>query len=296
MVRSGWAVAALALILVGCSTGETAGSSDPTPAASTTSAAPISTLATSVPAPSSTRASSTAASSASSTATEPSEDSTTSSTSTTTTDPPVDPMMLAADGFGAVSFGDHVDDVMVVLVDRLGAASNDDVYESPFANLAGWNGDDRGPAACHVATGGYGCFDYLRLVWWEDAYFGVVFSDLEVDTNAVPGDKDYPVQVPPSFHGYHYGGGDESPLLYTGDGITVGSPIADLLRLGDRVSFSWNPCGSVVEFAIDGGPEATEPFIHGSLDDHDVVTFEATGQPNPNATVQSLRAGMVSSC
>ena len=128
-------------------------------------------------------------------------------------------MVLAADGFGVVSFGDRVDGVMAVLTDRLGVPTHDELYESPFEVPSGWHGDRRGPSACHVTTTGYACFDYVRFVSWEDNGVWVIFSDIEANAEAATDGEDYWAQVPPSFQGYSYAGGDGSPLLQTGDGI-----------------------------------------------------------------------------
>ncbi len=203
------------------------------------------------------------------------------------------PLVLRADGLGVVSFGEPVDEVLTLLTERLGPPTEDELYESPFEVPSGWQGDERGPDACHAGSPGYICFDYVRTVWWEEPRLWVLFSDLEVDSEAVPGDDDYWVQVPASFQGYGYSGGGS---LYTVDGITVGSTTAELLSLGPLVSFEWNPCGDFVDFTITEGGESKEGLVRGSLDDGDFGAFDETGIPKRDARVRSLGAGQRGSC
>jgi hypothetical protein len=220
----------------------------------------------------------------------------TSTTSTTTTSPvsPIPGMVLASDGLGVVSFSDPVDDVMAMITASFGTPTYDMLYESPFDVPPGWHGDDRGPDACFVGTGtGYACYDYLRLVDWEEVGLWLVFADLDIDPEAIPGDDDYFVQVPPSLQGYDYGGGDTMAPLSTADGITIGSTSADLLALGDRVEFAWTECGGIVDFSI---TDTSGGFIWGTLDDADFEAFEANGSPQEGATVQYLHAGAGGSC
>jgi hypothetical protein len=204
--------------------------------------------------------------------------------------------VLRQDGLRAVSFGDPVDDVMTVLTEHFGAPTNDEVHESPFEVPADWGRGDRGPDACHVATTGNVCFDYIRFVWWENVRLGVLFSDIEANPEVAPANGGHWVQVPPSFQGYGYRGHDEIAPLYTVHGITVGSTAEDLLSLGSVVSFNWTPCGGQVEFAISDPGGSYPGFVHGLLDDHDFEAFEESGLPNENAKVLSLNAGQSSSC
>ena len=202
--------------------------------------------------------------------------------------------VLRKDGLRAVSFGDPVDDVMTILTEHFGAPTNDQLYESPFAVPAGW--DDRGPRACHVATTGNVCFDYIRFVWWDSVGLGVLFSDIEANPEVAPDDDGYWVQVPPSFQGYRYRGHDESAPLYTMHGITVGSTAEDLLSLGPVVSFNWTPCGGQVEFSISDQGASGGGFIYGLLDDQDSEAFKESSVPNENAKILSLNAGQSNSC
>jgi hypothetical protein len=211
------------------------------------------------------------------------------------TTPATSELVLRHDGLGEVSFGDPADEVMAVLVEHFGAPNHDELHESPFAIPLGWHGADRGPDACHVATHGNICFDYLRFAWWENQRFWVLFSDIEANPEAAPDDDGYWVQVPPSFQGYGYGGNESAPL-YTAHGITVGSTAEDLLSLGPIVSFNWTPCGGQVEFTISDPGQAVEGSIRGLLDDQDFETFEETGMPNERARILTLDAGQSSSC
>jgi hypothetical protein len=219
---------------------------------------------------------------------------TSSSTSPTSTFPPLPTeMVLNSDGLGIVSFGDPVDDVMTTLTDLLGPSSNDTLYEPPFDVPYDWHGGDRGPAACFIGTGtGYSCFDYLRLVAWEDVGLWLVFSDLEVNPDA--GGDDYFVQVSPGFAGYDYVGG--SSLLYTADGITIGSTSTELLALGDRVEFAWTECGEIVDFSIADPEEAGDGYVWGALDEFDSEALDTTGSPRADAMVRYIHAGVESSC
>lgn len=215
-------------------------------------------------------------------------------TSSSTLEPRVAPMMLASDGLAIVSFGDPVDEALSLLIERFGTPSTDDLYESPFDVPADW--DSRGPDACHWATTGYVCFDYIRTVWWEDSGLWVLFSDISFDSELETDDPDYFIQVPPSFQGYSYKGSEEGSPLYTADGITVGSKAEDLLSLGPLVSFSWNPCGDNVDFSIRDREGDDEDRLLGNLDDQDFEAFDEAGVPNARARVRSLSAGQSGSC
>jgi hypothetical protein len=203
--------------------------------------------------------------------------------------------VLGSDGLGLVAFGDPVAGVMATLTDFLGAPSRDEIFESPFDLPDDWQGDTRGPDACHAATVGNVCFDYVRLVGWDDVGLFLLFSDIDVNPGAVPDDDDYWIQVPPSLRGYGYSGGVEGAPFYTADGVTVDATAADLMSLGDRVSFNWTACGDYVEFTISDEGELGG-LIRGTLDDHDFEAFEETGLPNENAKVESLGAGQTGSC
>lgn len=272
-----WLLPVLAVALVSCSNGSLNNSQ---PAASPTTTLP------SITTPSST------------TTSEPptpttSLATTTSSEITTSTTSPPQPLVLSSNGLGVASFGEPVDEVLALLTERLGPPTEDESYESPFEVPTGWQGDERGPDACHAGSPGYVCFDYVRTVWWEEPILWVLFSDLEVDSEAVPGDDDYWAQVPASFQGYSYSGGEP---LYTVDGITVGSTTAELLSLGPLVSFEWNPCGDSVDFTITEEGETKEGLVRGSLDDGDFEAFDETGFPKRDARVRSIGAGLGGSC
>lgn len=199
--------------------------------------------------------------------------------------------------------GDPVDDVLTILSDRFGAPSHDWFYESPFDVPPGWEGEERGPDACHEGTHtGLVCFDYLRTVGWDDVGLYVLFTDLVVNPEAGSDNvEDHWIQVAPSLQGYGYAGGG-TPILYTADGITVGSPAVDLLSLGDRIMFWWNECGEGLEFRILDTGESTEqftwtdPMMWGSLDDGDFNHFDETSLPREGAVVRSLGVGQRSSC
>lgn len=204
--------------------------------------------------------------------------------------------MLTSDGLGVVTFGDPVDEAMATLIDLFGPPSYDSIYESPFDVPRDWIGSTRGPGACFIGTGtGYSCFDYIRFAGWQNKGLWLVFSDLDVNPNASPGDADYLVQIPASLRGYDYSAGDKGPLLYTADGITVGSATADLVDLGDRVQFAWTECGGMVVFSIEDDGKGGG-FITGSFDDFDPEAFEATGLPAAGALVRYLHAGDGGSC
>jgi hypothetical protein len=202
-------------------------------------------------------------------------------------------LVLRHDGLGAVSFGDPVDDVMAVLTEHLGVPTYDQVHESPFEVPYGW--DNRGPQACHGATHGHICFDYIRFVGWGDVGLSVLFSDIEANPESTPDDDGYWTQVPPSFQGWGYGGNPGAPL-HTAHGITVGSTTQDLLLLGPIVTFNWDGCGWQAGFAIAGEGRSDEGRIYGLLDYEDFEAFEETGIPREDARVLSLNAGQSGSC
>jgi hypothetical protein len=187
-----------------------------------------------------------------------------------------------------VSFGDPVEDVMVVLTDLFGPPSSDQLYESPF-DVYDDTGPDRGPEACNTLTG-YFCFDYIRHVSWGDVGLGVTFSDLMVN------DDGYWRQVPPNLRGYSYGAGDTGPTASTVHGITVGSTVKDLQALGDEVTFGYDDCGGVVVFSINYSDSTSDGRINGYLLGTDSEAFSESGYVNPDATVLSLSAGAQSSC
>jgi hypothetical protein len=260
-VTSKWLTLVAVVALVGCETGGSADSSQPS--TTTPTVAPV----------------------------------TSTSTSSTSTTLLVPPLVLFPDGLGLVSFGDPVDDVLATLTGLFGTPTQDDLYESPFDVPAGWQGDDRGPDACFVGTGtGYTCFDYLRFVDWDEIGLFLVFSDLGTNPDVDPSDNDYFVQIPPSFQGYDYSWGEGGPLLYTADGITTGSTVTELLGLGDRIEFAWTECGELVDFVIADPGTADGGYIWGTLDDYDYEGFQTSGLPRDNATVQYLHAGAGGSC
>jgi hypothetical protein len=125
----------------------------------------------------------------------------------------------------------------------------------------------------------------------------VVFSDLMmVNEDADPGDDGYWLQVPPSLRGYSYRAGDTGPIASTVHGITVGSTVKDLRALGDIVTLGYDACGDIVGFTIADSGGTNEGQIWGNLEGTDPEAFEESGHLNPEATVQSLRAGAQSSC
>lgn len=207
------------------------------------------------------------------------------------------PFVLRSDGLGVVSFGDPVDDVVAILTDLLGPASHDHVEESPFeVPIEGWHRGDSGPDACHYATTGYICFDYIRFMAWEAAGLSVSFSDLAIDRRASPDDDQPWVQVPPGLQSYSYRAGDTEPLWHTTHGITIGSTVTELQALGDLVTFHFNACGDSVDFAIADPDGTNEGQIWGYLDGTDWEAFIESGLVDPEATVQSFQAGAQSSC
>lgn len=241
----------------------------------------------------------------SSTTSQPITTTTISPTSTTSiAESTTEQIVLSSDGLGIVSLGNPADDTLAILIDHLGAPDDDSLYESPFDLPPDWEGDDRGTAACHEGTHtGLVCFDYLRTVDWDAVGLYVLFSDITVNPEAQPSDDfdDFWMEVEPSFQGYGYRGGEGS-LLATADGITIGSTAADLMTLGDRVTFWWNDCVEGIEFRIDGQGVSTDEstltagFIWGSLDDRDLSHFEETGQPHQGAVVTGLGVGQRGSC
>lgn len=283
-MTSKWLSVVLLVVVVACGTGVSDEGSSVPPSSTTSLVAPTTSEST----------------------TTSSSPTTTSSTllATTTSESATKQLVLASDGLGIVSLGDPVDEVLLILVGRFGPPTHDWLHESPFDVPAGWEGETRGPDACHAGTNtGHVCFDYLRTVGWNDAGLYVLFSDITVNPEARTSDDfdDYWVEVEPGLQGYGYRGG-EGPLLGTTDGITIGSTTSDLLTLGDRVVFWWNECGGGLEFRIlDPGVPTdqsiwTEGFIWGSLDDGDFEHFEETGLPHEGAVVKSLGIGQRSSC
>jgi hypothetical protein len=204
-------------------------------------------------------------------------------------------IVLRHDGLGVASFGDLVDDVMAVLTEHLGVPTYDQTYESPFQVPVDWAYGDRGIYACHGATHGNICFDYIRFVGWGDLGLSVLFSDIEANPESTPDDDGYWTQVPPSFRGWGYGGNPGAPL-HTAHGITVGSTTQDLLSLGPIVTFNWDGCGWQAGFAIAGAGRADEGRIYGLLSYEDFEAFEETGIPREDARVLSLNAGQSGSC
>jgi len=197
-----------------------------------------------------------------------------------------------------VSFGDPVEDVMMVLTDLFGPPSDDQLYESPFEweGYEGWTGPDRGVDACHRATVGDVCFDYICHVSWGDVGLWVTFSDLVVNEDADPGADDYWMQVLPNLRGYHYRAGDTVAWRRTVHGIGIGSTVSDLRQTyGDAITFGLG-CGESVEFSVDDPDPADGGRINGQLVGTDSEAFSESGYVNPDATVLSLSAGAQSSC
>jgi hypothetical protein len=215
------------------------------------------------------------------------------------------PFILSADGLGVVSFGDPVGDAVGTLTELLGPASRDRTVESPFEVPEGWSRGDRGPDACHVATTGYICFDYIRFMSWDDAGLWVVLSDLAVEHAANPDDDRSWVEVPPSLQGYSYRGGDGHPLAYTTLGITIGSTVADLGRVyGDAVNFGMG-CVDVPEYSVVDSSSADGGRFYGSLNlshdepgEWDILEsgYVDPASLDPDGSVSSIRAGARSSC
>jgi len=72
-------------------------------------------------------------------------------------------LALAADGLGAVSFGDPMEETLVALVANFGPPSEDNIVESPFGTDFPY---------------GYSATDYLRPTTWDEPVsLSVVFSD-----------------------------------------------------------------------------------------------------------------------
>ena len=283
-MASKWLSMLLLVVLVACGAEESDGGA-PAPLPTPSSSAPTTALESTTTSSSST---------------------TTSSTSipSTTLRSPDQEIVLSSDGLGIATVGDPVDDVFSLLIDRFGPPSSDWLFESPFDVPPEWEGDPRGPAACHEGTHtGLMCFDYLRTVDWEEVGLYVLFSDIAVNPEVYSSDDhdDFWIEVEPGFQGYGYAGG-EGLLLYTADGITIGSTTADLLALGDRVTFWWDECRGDIEFKILDPGAATDPsvptgeFITGSLNDGDLEYFETTGVPQEGTIVQHLGVGQRSSC
>jgi len=283
MFRLARTVAFTVVVSTGCTTAPT----DTTGSVSTLP--PPATLTVTTQAPTTAAGSTTLAPSTTTTA--PTTTTTTSTTTKTQPEARHEAIVLAADGLGVVSFGDPVEEVMAILVDLFGPPSYDRHEESPFES-EDWTGPDRGPSACHVATvpifGGHICFDYIRVVWWEDDGLLVSFSDLVIDND------DY-VEVPPGLRGYVYGGGTGPPAR-TADGIAVGSTVRELQNLGDRVTYFGPGCGDNIEFSI-SDPDSTDGgTIHGVLVGTDPEAFHESGYVNPDATIRWLTAGAQRSC
>jgi hypothetical protein len=201
--------------------------------------------------------------------------------------------VLRGDGLGIVLFGDPMARVIAVLTDLFGDPSGDSIQESPFGY------EDETPskiASCNTATG-YACFDYLRFVSWGDMGLLLVFADLMVNEAADHGADDYYLQVPPNLQGYSYGGGDTGLTLTTAEVITTGSTVADLQdAYGDAVEFHSHTCGEVPEYTVTDPNSANGGMFGGLLGGTDWETFEESGYLNPDATVESIRAGAKSSC
>lgn len=214
-------------------------------------------------------------------------------TAPTTTTEPIAGLVLRGDGLGVVSFGDPMDQAMVVLTEHLGAPSYDDIVDA--ATVSSVSGGDSGFNACQSVTG-YPCFDYARFVGWDTVGLLVVFADLTTNEAANPGDSDNLAQVPPNLRGYSYGGVDTGTSFHTPQGITAGSSVAQLLALGDQVRFWADDCPEAVAFAITEEPPADDGTIRGRMDGTDWDAFRDSGHLNPGATVRSLEAGARGSC
>ena len=189
---------------------------------------------------------------------------------------------------------------MATLADLCGRPSYDMLVESPFPLPDDWTGPDSGVNACHVATvpifGGHICFDYIRVVSWDDIGLGVVFSDLMVTAGGNNADYSAYVKVPPGLRGYTYRAGDEGPSARTVQGIAVGSTARELMALGDQVTFSGPGCGDNVEFTIHDPGSVNGGQIHGILIGTDGYAFAESGYLNPDATIWWLDAGAQRSC
>ena len=259
------------------------------------------TTVSSLASPSGEPASTTSTVVGSTTTSETATSTTAASTTTTITSPAkatpttvlLDGLVLRGDGLGVVSFGDPMYQVMVVLTEHLGAPPYDYIVDA--ATVSSVSGGDSGFNACQSVTG-YPCFDYARFVGWGNVGLLVVFADLTTNDVANPGDGDHLAQVPPNFRGYSYGGGDDGASFHTLQGITVGSSVAQLLALGDKVRFWADDCPKAVAFAIAEEPPVDDGAIRGWLDGTDWDAFRDSGYLNPGATVQSLEAGARGSC
>jgi hypothetical protein len=197
--------------------------------------------------------------------------------------------VLSSDGLGAVTFDDPVDEAIATLTKLFGPPSSDWVTQSPFGVAEG----DSGPAACNTLTG-YPCFDYIRFLIWDDVGMSVVIGDWVVTRT---GDDYYDrerAQAAPNLRGYSYWGGDSGPVLFTAEGITIGSTVEDLAAaFGEDLGFD---CGEILEFSVTidaEGRKGVRGHLSGVYLDASLVTIEAIDR---DTEVLSIGAGAASSC
>lgn len=205
---------------------------------------------------------------------------TTASTTTTLSADAVSGITLRGDGLGIVTFGDPMDEVVAVLIDALGEPSLSRVLEAPFSS--------DGSLSCFTASG-TNCFDYLRVLAWDNVGLTVLVSDW---TWSIPPEDDEaePQQAPPNLRGYEYRGGSGA-AFETLQGITIGSNAAELIEAfgPDQVIFYEDDCTSSVS-SFRANPTQSPPTVFdiwGALD-----ALVST----PSAAVASIGAGSYLSC
>lgn len=245
--RSVTTCVAIAMFLAACGTSTDSTGSEPAATASSTAATTSSTLlapptTTTIPETTTTSTTTTSSTTTSTTTT------TTSSTTTTTIDPGPDlsGLLLLGDGIGPLRFGAEADGVVDYLSSFLGAPTHDTGWVDPFEI-----------GLCPGTE--------LRLVSW-----GVLTITLGDESDFASGRR--------HFVAYSYGIDGEIGLepqgLQTEEGITVGSPVADLVAAYPDVLLLPEDDFAGPSYVID---ESRYGYLTG-LEDDDLVTVIFGGQ------------------
>ncbi len=187
-------LAILVWLALGGDEGETAAGTTTSSAVSSTD--PADTSTTTLPATSTTATSSTTSSTSSTT--------TTSTTSTTTTTTTIAPLLLEADGIGAVDFGADPDTAIAYATAALGPPKRDSGWIDSFSVY----GTCPGPVVRGVEWGG------------PADWYGFVLLFTQAATSYQPAGV-------PHLFGYYYIDGTDPAGLGTPEGIFIGSSVAD---------------------------------------------------------------------
>lgn len=151
----------------------------------------------------------------------------TTATATTTMPEPIAGLVLSADGLGLVSFEEPMDDVLAILIDRLGPPTSDEIHESTWGEEAP--------------------FGYFRAVWWWDSSVRlyVEFVDWSLDWDPL----DTPV--------FNFWGAEPGEIpLRTVEGVGPGTPWHEAEAIyGNRAETGQDSeeCGGRWYYVVDRG-------------------------------------------